>query len=388
VSESEDRRGRPPGGQRVGVLEGDLTSTRTPPATAGGSRYRLRASVDAVIGGDGSLYLVRAGAEDLVVRDAQPDDFALLRLLAAGEPSIPELAAQLELGVIDVEQKLAALSQAGVVVAAAASPPLDASDAERYCRQLPYLAELGDERDLQRRLGAARITVVGCGGIGTWTIAALASAGVRRLRLVDDDVVDTSNLNRQVLYAPADLGASKAATTARWLRAFDEHVDVEIVERRVDGAETARRVAHGADALVLAADAPAYVLARWINEACIAERVPFIAAGQLPPIVKIGPLYWPGRTACFACHETALRRESADYDAYVRHLQTEPARGATLGPASGLVGATVAMELIHSLIGVSPASMGAALLVDLRTWDVRREVIARDSACAACKHLR
>jgi bacteriocin biosynthesis cyclodehydratase domain-containing protein len=350
-----------------------------PPAVPAGGplRYRLRGSVDPVVGGDGALYLVRAGADDLVVRDAQPDDIELVRRLASGEVSVA-----------GVEDKLSALVDAGVVVPAATSPPLDAADAERYARQLPYLAELGDERELQRRLGSACVTVVGCGGIGTWTVAALAAAGVRRLRLVDDDVVETSNLNRQVLYGPADLGASKAATTARWLRAFDERVEVEVVPRRVDGVEAAARVVDGADALVLAADTPPYLLARWVNEACVGQRLPFITAGQLPPIVKIGPLYWLGRTACFACHETVLRRESADYDAYVRHLQTAPARGATLGPASGLVGATVAMELLHALAGVDPASMGAALLVDLRTWAGRREAVARDGACRACKHLR
>jgi len=352
-----------------------------PPALgAGGLRYRLRGSVEPVVGADGALYLVRAGADDLVVRDAQPDDIALVRRLAAGELPVAELAG--------AEDKLAALVDAGVVVVAAASPPLDAADAERYARQLPYLAELGDERDLQRRLGAARVTVVGCGGIGTWTVAALAAAGVRRLRLVDDDVVEPSNLNRQVLYGQADIGAPKAPATARWLRAFDERVAVEVIERRVDGADAAARVMDGTDAVVLAADTPPYLLARWINDAAVAARVPFITAGQLPPVVKVGPLYWPGRTACFACHETALRRESADYDAYVRHVQTAPARGATLGPASGLVGATVAMELVHALVGAAPASAGAALLVDLRTWEVRREAIARDEACAACKHLR
>jgi bacteriocin biosynthesis cyclodehydratase domain-containing protein len=370
-------------------VEGHLIPPRMPPAlVAGGLRFRLRGSVEPVLGGDGALYLVRAGADDLVVRDAEPVDLALLRRLADGEPSIAELAAELDLPAAAVERKLVALSDVGVVTAAAASPPLEPLDAERYARQLPYLAEFGDERELQRRLGTARVTVVGCGGIGTWTIAALASAGVRRLRLVDDDVIEASNLNRQVLYRPADLGASKAATTARWLRAFDERVEVEVIERRVDSADAATRVADGTDALVLAADAPPYLLARWVNDACVAARVPFIVAGQLPPVAKIGPLYWPGRAACFACHETALRRESGDYDAYVRHLQAAPARGATLGPVSGLVGASVAMELVHALIGITPASLGAALLVDLRTWEVRREVVARDSACAACKHLR
>ena len=63
-----------------------------PPAlVAGGLRYRLRGSVEPVVGGDGALYLVRAGAEDLVVGDAQPADLALIRLLAAGEPSVEEI---------------------------------------------------------------------------------------------------------------------------------------------------------------------------------------------------------------------------------------------------------------------------------------------------------
>ncbi len=351
-------------------------------------RYRLRGSVEPVEGEDGSLYLVRAGADDLVIRNPEPADGALLRLLAGGEPCVAELAASLELAAAVVEDKLAALVEAGVVRPAAASPPLEPGDAARYARQLPYLAELGDERELQRRLGSVLVAVVGCGGIGTWAIAALAAAGVHRLRLVDDDVVELSNLNRQVLYGPADVGASKAETTARWLRGFDERVEVEVVASRVDGASAALAVAGGAGALVLAADWPPYVLGRWINEACVAAGVPFIVAGQLPPVVKVGPLYRPGQTACFTCHENLLRRESGNYDAYVRHSQSAPARGATLGPASGLVGAAVAMEVVHLLVGVEPATAGAALLIDLRTWSVRREALGRDSACEACKHLR
>ena len=338
-------------------------------------------------GSDGALYLVRAGDDDLVVRDAQASDRRLLDLLAGGEPTVAELARELGLAEDDVAAKLDALADAGVIVPAAASPPLDPADARRYSRQLPYLAELGDERDLQRRLAAARVVVIGCGGLGTWALAGLAAAGVRRLCVVDDDRVELSNLNRQILYAPADIGALKAEATAAWLRAFDDRIEVEPLALRVDGPDRVGRIVAGADALVLAADAPPYALARWINAACVEHRVPFITGGQLPPLLRIGPLYVPGRTACFACHERELRRTSADYDGYVRHLQSAPQRGATLGPASAIVGGAMAMELVHLLAGAEPASPGAALLLDLRTMRIRGEPVARDSACAACQHL-
>jgi bacteriocin biosynthesis cyclodehydratase domain-containing protein len=389
VSASDDRRRRPPGDQRARHLEGHLSAVPGPPAdVAGGRRLRLRSSIDPVVGSDGALYLVRAGDDDLVIRDAQPVDRCLLDLLAAGEHSVSELARRLELAPHEVTGKLEALATAGVVVVAAASPPLDPSDAHRFARQLPYLAELGDERDLQRRLAGACVVVVGCGGLGAWALAALAAAGVRRLRLVDDDRVELSNLNRQILYTLADLGDRKVDATAAWLRAFDERIDAEPLALRVDGPESAARVVAGADALLLAADDPPYTLARWVNTACLEQRVPFIGGGQLPPLLRIGPLYVPGRTACFTCHERALRRSSTDYDGYVRHLQSAPSRGATLGPASGIVGSLLAMELVHLLAGAPPATAGAALLLDLRTGSVRREPIARDSACPACQHLR
>jgi bacteriocin biosynthesis cyclodehydratase domain-containing protein len=338
-----------------------------------------------VRGSDGALYLVRAAGDDLVVRDARPADHRLVALLSAGEPTVAELADRLGLDAPAVVANLDALQAAGAVVPAARSAALATEDAQRFSRQLPYLGDVGDERDLQRRISNAVVAVVGCGGLGTWTLAALAAAGVRRLRIVDDDVVERSNLNRQVLYTPAQLGESKTAATVAWLRAFDPLVDVEAGDRRVDGASAADAIVDGADVVVLAADWPPYELARWFNGACARRDVPFITAGQLPPLAKVGPLYWPGRTACFACHEQSLRRASADYDAYVAHIGSAPVRGATLGPASGIIGATIAMELVHLLIGLEPATAGAALLIDLRTFEIRREPVERDAECPDCR---
>ena len=149
-------------------------------------------------------------------------------------------------------------------------------------------------------------------------------------------------------------------------------------QRRVDGLAAARRVVADADVVVLTADEPPYELGRWVNTACLDARVPFITAGQVPPLVRVGPLYVPGRTACFACHETSLRSESIAYDRYVEHVQTSPSRAATLGPTSAIVGSLVAMELVHLLIGSAPATAGTAFTIDIRTLQVSREAVPRD----------
>ncbi|MDA0184354.1 TOMM precursor leader peptide-binding protein [Solirubrobacter phytolaccae] len=347
-------------------------------------RYRLKSSVEPLTTADGALFLIRAGDDDLAIRDASPADAALLELLAAEEPTLDRITDRLGLDADAARSKLEALAAAGVLTAAAASPGLDAEDAERFSRQLPYLADLGDAHALQRALADARVTVIGCGGLGTWAVAALAGAGVRRLRIVDDDVVERSNLNRQILYSPADLGVPKVEAAAAWLRAFDERIEVEAVQRRVEGVEAAIEVVDGADAVVLVADWPPYALARWVNAACVPRRIPFITGGQLPPIVKLGPLYDPGRTACFACHERGLQ-DGPGYDAYARRLATAPARGATLATASGMVGTALASDVVHRLVGAPVATAGAALLLDLRTLSTRREPIERDPACPVCQ---
>jgi len=387
VSQDEDRRRRPAGPERVGSVQGLLSRSPDPPAGAAGDRrFQLRSSVEALETASGALFLVRAGADDLVIRDPEPADRGLIELLAQAERTEAELMTALTVTRDVLRSKLDALDRAGVLAPAQRSAELNAVDAERYSRQLPYLAELGDARELQRRLRRARVTVLGCGGLGTWTVAALAAAGVGRFTLVDDDTVDLSNLNRQILYGTGDLGRSKVEATEEWLGAFDQRIEVESRRIHIDDPDRLPAVVDGADVVVHVADSPPYVLGRWLNLVCIDARVPFITAGQNPPIVKIGPIYAPGETACFTCHESALRRENPLYDDYVRHAQSTPVRGATLGPASGIVGSMLAMELLHLLIGREPTTWGAAVLIDLRTFEARREPIPRDPNCEACHH--
>ena len=358
------------------------------PAGAAGSRLFLRPSVEPFVDRHGELFLLRPGDADLQVRDAEPADHALLDALAERPCARHELLEQLAIGPAQLDAKVASLLAAGVVVALpGAAPALDARDGERFDRQLRYLAEAGDPAAQQRSLRGATVVMLGCGGLGTWALAALASAGIGRFVLVDDDVVELSNLNRQILYGEADVGTPKVDAAAAWLARFDTRIDVRRVRRRVSGPEAMAELVTGATVLVVAADWPPYTLARWANAACIAVRVPFVLAGQAPPILKVGPIYLPGVTACFACHERALRAAFPHYDDYVAHAPRSVPRSATLGPASGLVGTALAMELLHLIAGRRPAILGAVVTTDLRTLTTEYEAVPRAADCQACQHL-
>ncbi len=359
---------RPPGG-----------SSEAPASKA--PHLRLRPGSELFPAEDGDVYLLdAAGRTTIVVRSPDAADRALLDRLAAGPVEAPAGS--------PVAARLEPLLAAGAVTAVPTSAPLGIVDGERFSRQLGYLSELGDPNDVQRRLREARVAVLGCGGLGTWALGALACVGIGRFVLIDDDAVQLSNLNRQILYGCADVGAPKVARAAAWLAAFDPAIEVAARAERITGPESLARAVAGCDALVVVADWPPYELMRWANSVCVARRMPFFSAGQQPPQLKIGPACVPGRSACHACHETQVRRSFPLYDQLAEHRRQHPSQAVTLGPASGVIGTLLALEVMHLVATDRPvATEGRALLLDMRSLETHWEDIERDASCPVCGTL-
>jgi hypothetical protein len=378
-----DRDDRP----RVRLHEGLLTEATAGPPAGPATRFRLRPSVEVFPASDGCLYFIRPGpGPDLVVAKPEHADRALVERLAEGTATFAELKETLAvagavLSDAELVRKLDSLAAADLLLAHSdRAPPLDPSDGERFARQLPYFAEHGDPAAAQRELMCARVVILGCGGLGTWALGALASAGVRRFVLVDDDLVELSNLNRQILYGVGDLGRPKVERAAEWLRRFEPRAELRLVKRRMRSAADLRPVLDGADVLVHAADWPPYEILRWADEACRSAGVPYITAGQVPPVLKIGPTYVPGRSACFACQELATREDYPLFEELAAYRRDHESAATTLGPASGVVGALLSGP-------GPPATEGRALLVDMRTLETRWEAVERRADCPACNHL-
>ena len=335
----------------------------------------------------GDVYVLRPTDDsDLCIE--QPDQVARGLLSALdGTRTVAEL--EREFGAGRVGEALVALAEAELLDDAADDELVSPRERARLDRQLRYFSEIGGAAvapsEHQRRLRDARVLMLGAGGLGSWASYALACCGVGELVLVDHDRVEESNFNRQILYRERDVGRVKVEVAAEALREFDSGCRVEPVERRLDGVASVRELAEGADVVVNSADWPPHDIERWVNAACFDAGVPFITMSHSPPVGRVGPLYVPGVTGCYACQEDAYREAFSLFDEVVEQRRGRPSPAATLGPVCAFVGGQVALEVLHQLTGlVEPATLGRAHIYDLRTMAVTEEEVPRIPGCRVC----
>lgn len=251
-------------------------------------------------------------------------------------------------------------------------PEGDADFFERYSRHL-RLPGVGLEG--QRRLEAARVLLVGAGGLGSPAAFYLAAAGVGTLRLADDDVVDRSNLQRQILHAEARIGRLKVESAAESLAALNPRVRVEAVAERV-AASNVDALLEGVDVVLDGADNfPARYL---LNDACVKHARPLV----------YGAVHrFEGQLAVF----DAGRRRGAQ--PCYRCLFPEPpppeaapncAEAGVLGVLPGVVGLLQATEVLKLLLGIGEPLAGRLLHFDALGARFRETRIPPDPDCVVC----
>jgi molybdopterin-synthase adenylyltransferase len=275
-----------------------------------------------------------------------------------------------------VRAGLAQLIESGYVEDAAAPDPvgLTERDKERYDRARGYfrwldLTPRASTWEPQDRLRRARVTVVGVGGTGGAAALALAAAGVGRLHCVDPDVVELSNLSRQVIYTEDDIGVPKVEAAVARLCRLNTDITVSGQRLRIGSAAEVLPLAGGCDVLLLSADQPPEVRV-WANRACIAANRPWVDAGYHGPLVQVGQ-YVPGTGACWECLHDASQERHAALGAY---FGDAPERGAAVGAAVGAVptgisGYLAAHQVISLLTGVPPAMPGTIQAINLAALD-------------------
>jgi len=348
---------------------------------------RIKRTTEEIETPEGDVYLLRPSAEN-DIRIEQPDTEER-RLLAAvnGERTVEELRA--EFGAEDVDDLIAQLQELEVVEDAADDELLAAGELERFDRQLRYFSDVaGGEvapSQCQQQLAEAKVAVLGVGGLGAWAAWALVCCGVGEMWLIDGDRVEVSNFNRQIIYTEADLGLLKVECAAARLRAFNSKAKITATAKRLESKEEIAEFIAGSDVVVDAADWPAHDIERWCNAACFEAGIPFITMSHFPPIARIGPLYVPGKTGCYVCQEIAYRRDYPLFDVIAEQRRAKPSPAATLGPACGMIGGLVGLEVMHLLTGLSrPSTQGSAHIYDLRTMEVKREQVVPEPECPIC----
>jgi len=227
----------------------------------------------------------------------------------------------------------------------------------------------------QERLAASRVLIVGAGGLGAPAAMYLAAAGVGAITLVDSDVVDVSNLHRQLLYGTGDIGRPKLDAARARLTDINPHVTIALHDTRLTASNATALVA-GHDVVIDATDN--FPTRYAINDACLASSVPFVY----------------GSVARFEGQVTVFATEGGP--CYRCLFPEPPAAGAVptcaeegvLGVVPGIIGLHQAMEVIKLLAGIGTPLAGRLLLFDLLENDSRIIMIDRRADCPACGPAR
>lgn len=239
----------------------------------------------------------------------------------------------------------------------------------RYSRHI-LLDEIGIEG--QERLLAAHALVIGAGGLGSPVALYLASAGVGRITLVDDDHVDLTNLQRQIAHTTERIGQAKTASAQAAIAAINPGVVVDTVTQRVDGPQLSTLVA-GADVVLDCCDN--FATRQAVNAACVQHRKPLVsgAAIRLDGQVSVFDARDPA-SPCYAC-------------VFPPDSQFEEARCATMGvlaPLVGIIGSLQAAEAIKLLSGMGAGLTGKLLMLDARSMDWTPLRVPRQATCPVC----
>jgi len=237
---------------------------------------------------------------------------------------------------------------------------IDEPDLKRYARQLRIFGEEG-----QKELKKAKVTIAGAGGLGSVTATYLTVAGVGRIQIIDDDVVELSNLNRQILHWEKDIGKKKAESFADKLSQMNSEVEVVVTTERICEDNVAE-IFKAADLIVDAMDN--FQTRYLLNRVALQKEIPFFHGGVYGFEGQVTTII-PGETACLRC----IFPESPEGETFP-----------VIGVTCGVIGGIQATEVVKYIVGVGGLLTNRLLIWDGVDTKIEEFVVERNPACRDC----
>lgn len=236
----------------------------------------------------------------------------------------------------------------------------------RYSRNM-LVSEIGEKG--QKKLLESKVLIVGLGGLGSPVALYLAAAGVGCLGLVDNDVVDTSNLQRQVIYTEADVGAAKVCAAKKQLQRLNSDVDVLEYKTFFDEKNGEKLVADY-DFVIDATDSVAAKLC--INDICVRAQKPYCHGGVLEFVGQVMTVI-PYQTACYRCFQkkSPKRAEASSF-------------GGILGSMAGVIGSMQASEALKYITSCGDLLTDSLFICDVSSNMYNTIEVERRKNCPAC----
>lgn len=318
----------------------------------------------------GAVHIPRGNLESRIEAAAPDRSRRMVIYCAAGNRSAFAAKTMEELGYEDVVSLRGGFTdwkRNGFSVELASG--LDAPKRARYSRHL-LIPEVGEQGQL--KLLDSRILLIGAGGLGSPASLYLAAAGVGHVGIVDADVVDESNLQRQIVHSTERLGEAKVDSARRTIEALNPDVEVVTYKERLSSENVERILADGWDVIVDGADNfPTRYL---VNDASVWNGIP-VVHGSIYRFEGQVTVFKPGEGPCYRCLFASPPPPE---------LAPSCAEGGVLGVLPGIIGSLQANEALKLALGIGEPLVGRLLLFDALAAEFNEVTIRRDPECPVC----
>jgi molybdopterin-synthase adenylyltransferase len=265
---------------------------------------------------------------------------------------------------------------------------------ERFSRQLNFLSSFETSSqssfEMQQRIKTGVVAVIGIGSIGSWILESLARSGISSFILIDNDIVEPSNLQRQALFSEYDIGKSKVDAAAVRLRLIDKQISVKTFTTVISDPETLSALIKMASVVVNCADMPDIATTNeCVSKACFAHRIPHVLCGGYDGHISfLGQTVLPGISACWRCYsESSVYEEGLDGYEYVQ-LTKQSLQGGTIAPIAAITANFHALEVLKVLSSYSrPTMLNQVGEFDFLKYEMSSKSFTRNPRCSLCANV-
>lgn len=272
----------------------------------------------------------------------------------------------------------------------------------RYDRNLQFYNLIGlNALEVQSKFSTLSIAVLGIGGLGNWISLSLVGLGFKKIKLLDYDTIELTNLNRQILFKEYQIGEKKAKIAQAELQDRNKQTEVEAVDFKITNSQNEyennvlllMKELKNIDFLVVSADKPPRLIQSIVSKACLNTKTPHIFTGYSDKFGVVGPLVIPKKTACFDClldiRNPRLRRYFQELEKQPKEIQSlsDRYRAPSFTGINSLVASIATFEIFKYLSGFREFSTkGARLVIDPLSWKIEVIHLKKSPVCPLCSN--
>ncbi|RGX13690.1 HesA/MoeB/ThiF family protein [Paraclostridium sordellii] len=250
-----------------------------------------------------------------------------------------------------------------------------------------FSSNANETNEMWENIKKSHVVIIGLGAVGTWVSALLVQNGVGKLTLIDNDVVEITNLHRQFGFSENDIGLLKIDAMEKRLKEFNENIEVNKINKFLNKTLLDDEINYDVDLIINCADKPNVdTTSLWVGEYCMKNNIPHIIGGGYNlHLSLIGQTIIPYKSACVKCFETELERINEIDTTALRKLNIKNRKIGSFGPMCSIISSMIAMEAIKVLTKkITPSNLNRRGEFNIYSMNIKYHNIHKNNNCVWC----